>query len=68
MKVWVVSGEWSRQGKRERGKNDLKSSFSLPLHAQGKKENNVVQNDIALVFLLIFKEMNEFEKKPKKKL
>ena len=66
MGVWVVSGEWSRQGKRESGKNDLKSSSSLPLHTQGKKKNNVIQNDTVLVFLLFLRKGNEFEKKLKK--
>jgi hypothetical protein len=32
-----VSGEWSSRVKRESGKNDLKSSSSLPLHAQGRR-------------------------------
>jgi hypothetical protein len=64
--VWVVSGEWSRQEKRENGKNDLKSSSSLPLHMQGKKKNNVIQNDTVLVFLLFLRKGNEFEKKLKK--
>ena len=66
MGVWVVSGEWSRQEKRESGKNDLKSSSSLPLHMQGKKKNNVIQNDTVLVFLLFLRKGNEFEKKLKK--
>jgi hypothetical protein len=37
--------EWSSRGKREGGKDDLKSSSSLPLHVQGKKENSTVQNN-----------------------
>jgi hypothetical protein len=56
--VWVVSGEWSSRGKRESGKNNLKSFSSLPLHVQGKKENNVVQNNTVLVFFLEEKKMN----------
>jgi len=61
-----VLGEWSRQGKRESGKNDLKSFSSLPLHTQRKKENNVVQNGTVLIFLFFLRKGNEFEKKLKK--
>jgi hypothetical protein len=34
-----------KSGEERGGKDDLKSSSSLPLHMQGKKENSVVQNN-----------------------
>jgi hypothetical protein len=34
-----------KSGEERGGKDDLKSSSSLPLHVQGKKENNTVQNN-----------------------
>jgi len=49
VRVWLVSVSGQVRG-RERGKDDLKSSSSFALHVQGKKENNVIQNDTILGF------------------
>jgi hypothetical protein len=35
--VWVMRAFWASGVERESGKNDLKSSSSLPLHAQGRR-------------------------------
>jgi hypothetical protein len=51
----VSVSEWSSQGKREKGKDDLKSSSSFALHVQGKKENNAVQNGTILGFFFLKK-------------
>jgi hypothetical protein len=36
------------------GKDFQNLSYSLPLHSQGKKKNNVIQNDTVLGFSLFF--------------
>ena len=55
--------KWEGKQRQRVGKKDLNSSSSLPLCAQGNKENIVVQNDTVLFFFL--RKGNEFWNNPK---
>jgi hypothetical protein len=63
-RVWVVLGEWSSRGKeRESKKNNLKSSSSLPLHAQ--KRRRTVPFKTALFHCFFLRKGNVIGKNPK---
>jgi len=46
--------EWSSRGESETGKNDLKSSSSLPLHAQGRRRTVPFKTTLFQCFVFFF--------------